>query len=58
MNKLNKHKVLKEDFVVSCRCNKEIDNMIKERMVKQSCDRSTAIREILQIVLDIKVLWD
>ena len=53
MNKKHKNNINKNEYMVACRCDRYIDEMIQDYMEIQDCDRSTAIREVLQLVLDM-----
>lgn len=53
MNKKHKNNINKNKYMVACRCDRYIDEMIQDYMEIQNCDRSSAIRYILQFVLEM-----
>jgi len=53
MNKMNKHKIYKNEFRSTIRHNKHIEEMILNWMEIQDCDRATAVREMLTYFMEL-----
>ena len=43
----------KQNKRIIFRCDDDINTMIEEYMVLRSCDKSTAVRELLKFLLDL-----
>ena len=47
------HKLLPRDNKITFRCDKFINEMLEEYMEKRDCDKSTAVREVLQYFMEL-----